>query len=505
MPSTELLTCAEMARADQLAIAASGDGFALMARAGAAVADFAAELAGAAPRNIVALCGPGNNGGDAFVAARMLRDRGYVVAIGLLGEFDALKGDAATAASHWGETVAPARQIRLDDADLVIAALFGAGLSRDIDGDARALIERLNAWSRASKRPVLAVDLPSGVDGDTGAVRGVAVQASATQTFFRFKPGHLLLPGRAHCGEQRLADIGISESVLPEIAPKAFANAPDLWLKSLPFPRLDGHKYARGHALAVSGPMWRTGAARLSARGALRAGAGLVTLASPRNAHAINASQLTAIMIAPCDEPGELEDILADSRFNAVVMGPGLGVGADTARLVEAALQESDEPRSIVLDADALTSFAGRADELARLVASGGLDVVCTPHEGEFARLFAHAGSKLERARAAARELGATIVLKGADTVVASPDGRSSIGFDLPPWLATAGSGDVLAGMICGLLAQRMPPFEAASAAVWMHGAAARAFGPGLIAEDLAEQLPAVWRGLASEAESHSP
>ena len=484
-----------MARADQIAIAGGVAGMTLMENAGAAVAAAAARLAPPGS-DVAVLCGPGNNGGDGFIAARLLRERGYSVRVGLLGDQSALKGDAAEAARRWGGRASPAANVPLDGVALVVDALFGAGLARDLDGAARALVERVNAWSRASGSPVLAVDVPSGVDGDTGAVRGAAIEARASVTFFRFKPGHLLLPGRTLCGEPELVDIGIPAAAIAAIAPNTFANAPDLWRSALPAPRVDGHKFTRGHALAISGGPWSTGAARLSARGTLRAGAGLVTLGSPRAAHAINAAHLTAIMIAPCDGPDDLARILADARFNAVVMGPGLGVDDRTSDLVAAALRAGAPGRALVLDADALTVHAGRVATLAARIRASGMNVVITPHEGEFARLFSFEGARLDRARRAAEALGATVLLKGPDTVIAHPDGRASIAFDPPPWLATAGSGDVLAGIICGLLAQGMPPFEAASAAVWMHGAAARAFGPGLIAEDIPEQLPGVWRGL---------
>ena len=347
------------------------------------------------------------------------------------------------------------------------------------------------------------MDAPSGVDGATGKVRGVAVEAAASVTFFRLKPGHLLEPGRALCGRIRLAEIGIPASVLPRIAPRAYVNGPALWAGALP--RLDAgsHKYARGAALVLSGPAHQTGAARLAARSALRAGAGIVTLASPAGAVAVNVAHLTAVMVAPFSGASEFEALLADRRRRAVVLGPGAGAGADLRKLVAAALTWPAEGRTIVLDADALTSFAGESDALAGLIARGGHSVVVTPHEGEFGRLFAGArgigadDDKLARARAAALLTGAVVVLKGSDTVVAAPDGRAAIGWDLPPTLATAGSGDVLSGFVTGLAAQGVPAFEAAAAAVWLHGASARAFGPGLIAEDLPEALPRVLAGLA--------
>ncbi|MGD1037825.1 MAG: NAD(P)H-hydrate dehydratase [Roseiarcus sp.] len=499
----ELLTPAEMGEADRLTIAGGVPGIALMERAGGAVADEAARLAPSAGR-VAVLCGPGGNGGDGFVAARLLAARGYRVSLGLLGERAALRGDAALAAARYDGPVARAEALDLNAADLVVDALFGAGLSRDLDGAALACVEAVNAFARRG-RPVLSVDVPSGVDGETGAVRGGAVEATASVTFFRLKPGHLLLPGRALCGRLALADIGTAPSALLAITARTFLNAPAIWRHALPSPGAASNKYSRGAALILSGAAHRTGAARLAARAALRAGAGLVTLASPLDAVLVNAAHSTAVMVAPFEGLAGFAALLSDPRRNAVLIGPGAGVGEETRALVAAALAErSAAARAIVLDADALTSFAGDASGLAALIARERRATIVTPHEGESARLFRgrpdilDLPSKLARARAAAALLDAVVVLKGADSVVAAPDGRASIGFDLPPDLATAGSGDVLAGFACGLLAQGMPAFEAASAAVWLHGAAARAFGPGLIAEDLPEALPGVLRTLTA-------
>ncbi|ACK51163.1 carbohydrate kinase, YjeF related protein [Methylocella silvestris BL2] len=521
----ELLTNAEMGEADRLTIASGTPGYQLMENAGAAVAAEAARLSPKGGR-IAVLCGPGNNGGDGFVAARLLKARGFSVTLGLLGPREALHGDAATAAAAWDGDVSALEALDLESADVAIDALFGAGIARDLDGAARDAVLRLNEWSARRRKPALAVDVPSGLDGTSGEIRGVAVRAARTITFFRRKPGHLLLPGRICCGETVVADIGIRAEALAAIAPKTAANGPQLWGRLLPFPSIEGHKYSRGHALVLSGSLAHTGAARLAARGALRAGAGLVTVATPRDALAVHAAALTAIMTTPCDGPEELAAILADRRKNALVLGPGLGVGAATRALVTTALAAATadpSPRAIVLDADALSSFKGAAAELGQAIRASGAPVVLTPHDGEFARLFDGAspddadryagprlqpeaacealknlrsGSKLTRARAAAVLTGAVVLLKGPDTVVADPDGRATIDDLSPPWLATAGSGDVLAGMIGGLCAQAMPPFEAASAAVWLHGAAARQFGVGLISEDLPESLPAVLRAL---------
>jgi hydroxyethylthiazole kinase-like uncharacterized protein yjeF len=382
---------------------------------------------------------------------------------------------------------------------LIIDALFGAGLSRTITGEAQDMIAAINS----SGTPVLAVDLPSGVNGTNGAIMGIAVKATETVTFFRKKPAHLLLPGRIQCGRVRLADIGIDERVLDEIRPLTSENTPLFWRKSFPVPRIDGHKYVRGHVLAVSGGIGTTGAARMTARGALRAGAGLVTLATPRDALAVNAAALTAVMVRAVDTAIEFAEELNDRRFNAVAIGPGAGISDRTRDFVHTALSAE---RHLVLDADALTSFADAPDRLfEQIKAAADPQIVLTPHEGEFPRLFSdisnkHPGrSKLERVRAAAERSGAVVLLKGADTTVAAPDGRATIAANAPPWLATAGSGDVLAGIIAGFLAQGVAAFEAASMAVWMHGEAAREAGPGLIAEDLTETLPAVFRRIYDE------
>jgi len=490
----ELLTTAEMAAADRLAIADGIAGIALMEQAGRAVAD-AAVACRCAGNRVVVVAGPGNNGGDGFVAARLLAGRGYSVTVLLLGDRARLKGDAAMAAEQW-TGAATADPETLAGADIVIDALFGAGLDRPVEGAARALIERMNALGV----PIIAVDLPSGINGTSGALMGVAVNATQTVTFFRKKPGHLLLPGRQHCGGLSVADIGIPVSVLAAIAPKTFENTPALWRRCFPMPVNAGHKYDRGHAVVVSGPAWSTGAARLAARGALRAGAGLVTIASPREAIPINAAASLAVMVRPVDGAVELAAFLADRRLNALAIGPGVGVAETTCDLVLAGLSGA---RAVVLDADAMTSFAGEPKRLADAVlARSGQSTILTPHEGEFLRYFGaldaktKVGSKLDRARLAARLCGAVVVLKGADTVVASPDGRATINANAPPYLATAGAGDVLSGIAAGLLAQGMPAFEAAAAAVWLHGEAAVAFGPGLIAEDLPEQLPKLYRGL---------
>jgi len=491
----ELLTNVEMAQADRATIAGGVAGIELMENAGTAVAEAVAAHRAPGSR-VTVVAGPGNNGGDGFVAARLLAARGYKANVLLVGEPNHLKGDAALAAKKWSGPTAPANPGGLDSAAIIVDALFGAGLDRPVEGLARRMIGAMNAHAA----PVVAVDLPSGINGTSGAVMGIAVNAAHTVTFFRKKPGHLLLPGRLHCGPVTVADIGIPTSALARIAPRTFENVPALWRASFPVPRLDGHKYDRGHAVVVSGPSWSTGAARLAARSALRAGVGLVSIASPREALPVNAAASLAVMVRPVDGVAELTTFLIDRRLNAVAIGPGIGVDEQTCELVLATLAGD---RAVVLDADAITSFAKAPRRLAvALQARVGRATIMTPHEGEFSRYFValdkrtKAGSKLERARLAAKLTGATVLLKGADTVVAAADGRASIAANAPAYLATAGAGDVLTGIATGLLAQGMPAFEAASAAVWLHGEAAAAFGPGLIAEDLPELLPGVYRVL---------
>ena len=380
-------------------------------------------------------------------------------------------------AAQWSRPVEPLDVALLDGEPLVVDALFGAGLARRLKGVALALAEE----SAARGLPCVSVDIPSGIHGDTGAALGGSFQAAVTMTFAQRKYGHLLLPGRERAGEVVIADIGIPAAAIESLNLRVHENAPTLWRTLLPGPAPADHKYSRGHALVVGGDGAHSGAARLAARAALRAGAGLVTVHAPEAALAVYASQLTAVMVA---STADLEEALADERRNALLIGPGCGVSPTTRAQSLRALEAG---KRCVLDADALTAFR---DEPAALFAALTPDSVLTPHEGEYGRLFAHEGGKLTRALAAAAECGAVVVLKGADSVIADPDGRAAINANAPPTLATAGSGDVLAGFILGLLAQGMPAFEAAAAGVWLHGASAAAFGPGLIAEDLAETLP---------------
>jgi hydroxyethylthiazole kinase-like uncharacterized protein yjeF len=428
----ELLTPAEMSQADKLA----GNEAALMEAAGRAVAR--AVMQRYRPCRTLILAGPGNNGGDGLVAARYLTQAGWPVTIA---------------------PIATATMEQVTRAGLVIDAIFGAGLSRD-------LAEPLANLLRAAKR-IVAIDVPSGLDGATGAIRGFAPRAELTVTFFRLKPGHLLYPGRALCGEVLLRDIGLPESVLQQIVLETWRNGP--WLFNLPTRDTTGHKYSSGDVTVLSGTM--PGAARLACAAARRCGAGMVTLAAEEPLMPPEAGLI--VRTTP------LAELLTDPRRGVWVCGPGLGVaqaGKKLAALITA-------HKTILADADALTACANNLSRL-RGVA------VITPHAAEFTRVFGAPGTdKLTAVRAAAKATGAVTVLKGADTIIASPDGRAAINDNAPPWLATGGTGDILAGTIAALLAQNMPPFEAACAGVWLNGEAATQLGQGLIAEDLPKAL----------------
>jgi len=457
---SELLTPAEMAEADRRA----RNGPALMEAAGRAVA--AAIRRRFRPCRTLVLAGPGNNGGDGYVVARLLEQAGWDVAVAALAPPRA-GSDAAGAAARWHGLRRGMEAI--GRAGLVVDAVFGAGLSRDFDGPAAAAL-------RACDAPVVAVDVPSGVDGATGAVRGFAPRAALTVTFFRAKPGHLLLPGRDLCGELVVADIGLPAAVLEAIRPQTFANGPGLW--TLPRPGAASHKHSRGHVTVISGREM-TGAALLAARAARRAGAGLVTLACADAASAMlhRLAEPGALVVEAEGACALVDRILADARRDTILAGPGLPPDAATRRTVARFLAAG---RKLVADAGALTAFAGDPEGLR------GAAIV-TPHAAEFAHLFGPAGDdRLAAARAAAGRIGGVVLLKGSDTVIAAPDGRAAINHNAPPWLATGGTGDVLAGLAAALLAQGMPAFEAACAAAWIQGAAAAKIGPGLLAEDLA-------------------
>ena len=528
---SEILSAAQM-RAVEIDAIESGDvsGIELMERAGRgvveAIFDRWPDLAQTSHRAVV-LCGPGNNGGDGFVIARLLKEWGWEVAVFLYGDAGTLPPDAKANYQRWCEmgAVRPMAEVEIpvgsSGAALVVDALFGTGLSRPLRG-LEGVCFNLGDFvdlTRDGPQPVgdsfrtplpkvVAVDIPSGFCADSGKFlghesgAGAIPEAHLTVTFHRPKTGHFLGLCAQCCGEIAVASIGLGERPSPPDAVRLCA-APDPAALNKDG---QGHKFSQGHALILSGGAGRTGAARLAARGALRVGAGLVTLGVPGEAMAEVAAQITAVMMREVVDTVALREMLEDARLNALCLGPGLGLGQAAADLVSTALAAG---RSTVLDADALTHVA-RAPELFEALHA---DCILTPHGGEFARLFPEiagkldaaptkgpAYSKVDAAREAAGRAGCVVLFKGADTVIAAPDGRCVLHAAAyeraAPWLATAGSGDVLAGILTGLLARGYDPMQAAETGAWLHVEAARAFGPGLIAEDLPEMLPKVFRDL---------
>ncbi|SLN30162.1 Bifunctional NAD(P)H-hydrate repair enzyme Nnr [Roseivivax jejudonensis] len=512
----ELLTAAEMSAAERTDIEAGRvTGAELMARAGAGTVDAVLakwpDLAAGAHRAVV-LCGPGNNGGDGFVVARLLAARGWTIDLYLLGRADALPPDARANHDLWRErgevraledaAIAPPA---VDGEVLWIDALFGTGLSRPFT--LSAVARQLGAAARDPETRVVAIDMPSGWCSDSGRWLGDAAPeartaADLTVTFHRRKAGHILSDGPTACGQLARVDIGLEAATAPGARPARLVEPDTLAAVS----KRPGHKYDHGHALVLTGGAGRTGAARLSARAALRIGAGLVTLGVPGAAQLEVAMHETAVMLRRVDDAEALDTALEDPRLNSLCLGPGLGSERAHA-LVPAALASG---RATVLDADALTAFADAPD---RLFSKLHARCVLTPHMGEFARLFPDiaedlkrtpesgpAASRIDAARAASVRCGAVVLLKGADTVIAAPDGRVLVNAAVyersVPWLATAGAGDTLAGLIAGLLARGIAPLEAAGTGAWLHVECARRFGPGLIAEDLCGMLPGVLREL---------
>ncbi|MEM6712179.1 MAG: NAD(P)H-hydrate dehydratase [Pseudomonadota bacterium] len=498
----ELLSPTQMASCDAYTIEAGTPGPVLMERAGEAIADVAKDMLPAAAAVIV-LTGPGNNGGDGYVVARLLREYGANVAVFAL-DIAATSGDAVWALERWGGKVEAAEVLlekgEPNETHLVIDALFGAGLKRALSGAADDLASLVNT----AKIPVLAVDLPSGLDGRTGRPLGRVIQADRTVTFHRLKPGHVLYPGHDLCGEVTLADIGLDERAISASGYTASLTGPYL-AKGRSELSPSGHKYTRGHALVVGGLPDKAGAGFLAATAALRAGAGLVTFAARTSTVAESVGLYPSLMRATCDNQKDLSALLANPKVSACVLGPGLPPDETTRQLVYAAL---DASVSLLLDAGALTAFAGLSSGLFARIKERDHPVVVTPHEGEFTRLLGHSEgtSKIERCEWAARQSGATVVLKGPDTVIAHPSGATGTSFinaNAPPWLATAGSGDVLAGIIVGLLAglQRQGGrnvAEAAALGAWLHGDAARRAGPGMIASDLEMALRGTMAALSS-------
>lgn len=474
-----ILTPQEMLAAEQAVINAGTDRFTLMHRAGEAVAEFV--HAHWPDGRIQVLCGPGGNGGDGFIAAAKLAKFWRNVEVYCTHPVSELTGDTARAASEWDGPVHKLEDALNSQPDLILDALYGAGLARPLEGPAAMLAQRGGR--------VISVDVPSGIDGYTAKPLGPAFQAEATITFAALRPAHVLLPGSAFSGPVMVADIGVPlQTVLAE-------NSPALWHSQMPQPGFGVHKYQRGHLKVVSGGPWNTGAARLTARAGLRAGAGLVTMLSPPDAAGVHAAHLTAIMLAPFVTPDDLATYAAQST--AMVIGPAAGITAATRANVEALLKG---PARLLLDADALTVFGEDPEALFKQLRPTD---ILTPHEGEFSRLFgellATSDNKVQAARAAAAKAGCVILLKGADTVIAQPDGNALVNTHATRWLATAGSGDVLAGIIAGFMAQGVDTFVAAAIGCWLHGEAGRRVGAGLIAEDIEMQLPIILSALHGE------
>lgn len=487
LPS-ELLSVAEMYEADRLAIDGGVSGATLMEAAGRGIADLLLESRPVG--RCLILCGPGNNGGDGYVVARHLREAGWQVDLASLHDPAALGGDAAIMRDRWCGPITPFAAVSIDGVTLVVDALFGAGFSRYLEDDVSTLFARI----KRAGIPVVAVDVPSGVNGDTGAVDAGAIPAAMTVTFFRAKPGHFLYPGRGYCGDIRIIDIGIDADYLEEIDPDTHLNDPELWQDDLPVIRPEMQKYSRGHAAIIGGGTSSTGAARLAARACLRAGAGAATVACPPSALVIYAAALEAVMVKSISDGDEFTDWLNRRRIGSLLIGPGNGVTERTRDFTALALESSAD---VVLDADAITVFAEDPDTLFSMIEEKTEgEVVLTPHEAEFERIFSLSGSKLQRARQAAEMSGAVVLLKGADTVIATPDGKAVINYNAPPYLATAGSGDVLAGLITGFLSGGMTAFSAAAAAAWLHGAAGNELGPGMISEDIETKIPALLKKL---------
>jgi NAD(P)H-hydrate epimerase len=481
---------------DRLAVECGVPSWSLMQAAGKAVAQQALALSTRGQR-VVVLCGPGNNGGDGYVAAGHLAANGRAVCVMALGDLAALRGDALKAYQSWmchpGATVEALDETALRAGDMVVDALFGAGLNRAPEGQARRMIAAVNRLGLSC----VAVDVPSGVAGDSGEIWGEAMKAETTVCFFRAKPGHYLYPGKAACGRLVVADIGIPDDLLDRLQPGLMVNGPALW--RLPVPGWQDHKYSRGH-VTVIGSAEMSGAARLAIAAARRMGAGLVTAAVPRSALALyGADAPGALLAGVADDPAqaipEILSLLEDPRRSVVVIGPGLAPSQATRDLVLGCLKGAAAMgRRLVLDAGALTAFQDQGDVLFQALENGG-KAVLTPHDGEFVRLFpdiVQGGSRLSRALQAARRCGAVMVLKGPDSVVATPHGQAALAPFTAADLATAGSGDVLAGLIAGALAQGLESYHAACCGVWMHSEAARRFGAGLIAEDLPAGIPAL-------------
>ena len=488
-PMFEILTAAEMKNAEAAAIAEGISGTQLMTAAGEAAAQ--AIIKAFKPGPVLVLCGPGNNGGDGFIVAHNLKKAGWTVRVACLVKRPALKNDAATAAQKWaGDIEGLNSNLSVHQTSLIVDAVFGTGFDRALDPELVILFDKI----RSRKIPVVAVDIPTGVNATTGAVDPGTLRANITVTFCRKKTGQVLLPGKNYCGVVTVADIGNTDAMVATLNTACFENTPALWLKNFPLLHAESHKYTRGHAVVYGGEK-RTGAACLAAAAAQKIGAGLVTIAAPAKAWTVYSSYQASLLVDECNDTGDFKTILRDERKNAVLLGPGAGADERLKQAVDAVLSLN---KSGVLDADVFSAYQSNPKDL---FAKLSPRYVLTPHEGEFTKLFGDLdGSKPERVLKAAKMANAVVLLKGADTVIAAPDGAVLINTNAPPTLATAGSGDVLAGFITGLIAQGMSPFMAAGAAVWLHGKAAQACGLGLTAEDLISTLPQALNRLLGDA-----
>lgn len=479
----QVISVKQMYAADKRAVESGVPSVELMENAGASVVDVIESCFSSC--KVVVLCGAGNNGGDGFVVARLLKEKNWDVAVALSCKKQELKGDAAEMAFRFDGNIIPLTVSALEGKALVVDALFGLGLSRPLTGKEVAVIEHMHQHPVS----VVSVDIPSGVNGDTGEVYGSAIKADITVTFCRKKPGHLLVPGRQYSGEVIVKPIGIPESVLSAIDDRIKENLPDLWLRHFPFPTAEQHKYSRGHVVVRGGDIQSTGASSMAAKAALRSGAGLVTVACAKDTLPIYASRFMSVMTKIAYREKEFAELLKDERKNVALIGPGNGVNAATRNAVLVALRAG---KSCVLDADALTCFEVDNWELFKKVDS---PVVLTLHEGEFQKLFSTTQKdlgKIDRVKEAAAISNSVVVLKGNDTIIAHPDGQVAVNTNAPAWLATAGSGDVLSGIVAGMMANDIDPFTAACMAVWLHGEAASIAGIGLIAEELPDYLPVV-------------
>jgi hydroxyethylthiazole kinase-like uncharacterized protein yjeF len=496
------------------------DSYALMTRAGEAVAKaLLARYRDAARKGVTVVAGRGNNGGDGFVAARKLRQDGVAVRVVLLARAAELKGDAARACDEFkaagGEIVEAAGETEVAGAlaeqpGAIIGAIFGTGLNAEVKGVARHAIEIVNRMDV----PVVAVDIASGVSADTGAVMGIAMRASLTVTFGYAKYGHVSYPGAEHCGALEIADIGFAPNAIAEIAPRGrFIEAADVRHLICPRP-LNSHKGTYGHVLVIAGSVGKSGAALLTSRGALRTGAGLVTAAVPHSVQPIVAAGCDELMTEPvADRDGHFDGAHAPSVLrplisgkDALVVGPGIGLSDDTRRLIEWLLDEGASPhRPLLIDADGLNALAALGCETTR-AAKGA--IVLTPHPGEAARLLGASTSQVNAdrigaARRLAERTGAHVLLKGARSVIAAPDGTVHINSSGNPGMATAGMGDALSGMLGALLGRGMAPLDALVLGVFLHGfaadrVAARLGRVGYLTGDVIDELPAALEALAS-------